>query len=180
LIIRGACIVLLIIGLGSLLFSLQVVVNPTGARCALSRTWIDAVNDEQDKEEWNNVDTGGKEGKDLACPEAIRLADDIRIEEEDPSKTATMPGNSALRIQYTMSLLIGAAQAASAVGVLRTRSRRARNVALGASAAGLLLPAGFIVQILGIFSALIFVFVGYALAFSPASQALWPRQAPRG
>ena len=179
-IIRGACVVLLIIGLGSALFSLQVVVDPSGARCALSRTWLDAVNDEKDKKEWNDVDTGGREGKDLPCPEAIQLADEIRIEEKDPSKTATVPGDSVLRIQYGISLVIGAAQAASAIGVLRSRSRRARNVALGASAAGLILPAGFIVQILGIFSALIFVFIGYALAFSPASQELWPRQARRG
>ncbi len=171
---------LLIVGLGSALFSLVVVVDPAGARCGVSRTALGAVNDEKDEKEWNNVDTGGKEGEDLPCPEAIRLADEIRIDEKDPSKTATVPGNSVLRIQYAISLVIGAAQAASAIGVLRSRSRRARNVALGASAAGLILPAGFIVQILGIFSALIFVFIGYALALSPASQELWPRQARRG
>ena len=178
--IRGACIVLLIVGLASALFSLQVVLDPFGARCGLSRTWLDAVNDEKtDKKEWNNVDTGGKKGKDLACPDAIRLADEIRTEERDPSKTVTLPSESALRIQYSISLIIGAAQTWSAIEVFRTRSRRARSVALGSSAAGFLLPAGFIVQLLGLFSALIFVYIAYAFAFSPASRELWPRETTR-
>jgi hypothetical protein len=166
--------VLVIIGLGAALFSLQVVVDPAGARCGLSRAWLDAVN--EDKKEWNNVDTGGKKGKELACADALGLADEIRLEEKDPSKTATLPSESVLRIQYLISLIIGAAQVWSGIAVLRTRSRLARNIALGSSAAGLLLPAGFIVQFLGIFSALIFVFLGYALAFSPASREIWPKE----
>ncbi|HEV3362774.1 MAG TPA: hypothetical protein VG795_01315 [Acidimicrobiia bacterium] len=180
LMIRGACIVLMILGVSGALFSLQVVVDPAGARCGLSRTWIDAVNHEKDKKEWNNVDTGGKKGEDLACADAIPLADAIRIDEKDPSKTATVPGDSVLRMQYGVSLIVGAVQAGSGFAVLRTRSRRARNYALGSSAAGLLIPVGFIVQILGIFSILIFVFLGYAFAFSAPSRELWPREAPRG
>ncbi len=177
-IIRGACIVLLIIGLGSALFSLQVVLDTAGTRCGLTRSWLDAVN--EDKKEWNNVDTGGKKGKELACPDAIRLADEIRIDEKDPTKTAALPSEAVLRIQYAITLVIGAAQAVSGFVVLRTRSRKARNIALGSSAAGFLLPAGFLIQILGIFSAMILLFLVYALAFSPASKEIWPKAAPRG
>src|SRR5437867_3177591 len=79
-IIRGACILLLIVGAVSVLFSFPVVVDPANARCHLARTWLDDAN--TDKKEWNNVDTGGQKAKDLACPDAVRLAQQIRLKEK--------------------------------------------------------------------------------------------------
>src|SRR5947208_1985305 len=67
-VIRGACILLLIVGAVSVLFSAPVVMDPANARCHLSRAWLDNAN--TDKKEWNNVDTGGQKAKDLACPDA--------------------------------------------------------------------------------------------------------------
>lgn len=167
-VIRGACILLLVAGLASLAFSLPVVVDPAAARCQLARTWIDQAND--DKKDWNNVDIGGRKAKDVPCQEAAGLADGIRIKEKDPSKTATVPGESALRIQNVMAALLGVGQAASGFFLLRTLSRQARNVALGASGAAIIL------QILGIISLLVFAFTVYALGFSPASREIWPKE----
>ena len=166
-VIRGACLLLLAVGLASVMFSLPVVVDPSAARCHLSRTWIDQAN--TDKKDWNNVDVGGRKPKDLECDEVIRLADGIRIKEKDESKTATVPSDSALRIQNVLAVIMGGGQAVAGFFVLRRLSRQARNLALGFSGAGIILQA------LGIISLAVFAFVVYALAFSPASRAIWPK-----
>src|SRR3989442_2858975 len=70
-VIRVACIVLLVVGLGSVLISLPALADPAGARCHLARARIDATN--TDTKAWNNVDTGGPKGKDLPLPEALPL-----------------------------------------------------------------------------------------------------------
>ena len=166
-VIRGACLLLLVVGLASVMFSLPVVADPSSARCHLSRTWIDQAN--TDKKDWNNVDVGGRKPKDLPCDEALRLADGIRLKEKDESKTATVPSDSALRIQNVAAMMMGAGQAVAGFFVLRRLSRQARNLALGFSGAGIIL------QVLGIISLAVFAFVVYALAFSPASRAIWPK-----
>lgn len=167
-VIRGACYMLLVIGLASVMFSLPVVLDPSAARCQLARTWIDQAND--DKKDWNNVDIGGRKPKDVPCAEAIPLADNIRTKEKEPEKTATVPGEGVLRIQNVLAVVMGAGQAACGFFVLRKLSRPARNMALGFSGAGIIL------QVLGIFSLIVFAFVFYAFTFSPASREIWPKE----
>jgi len=158
----------MIVGFASVMFSLPVALDPAKYQCKLSRVRLDKAN--TDKKDWNNVDIGGRKPKDVPCQEAVGLADGIRIKEKDPSKTATVPGDSALRIQNVMAALLGVGQAASGFFLLRTLSRQARNVALGFSGAAIIL------QILGIISLLVFAFTVYALAFSPASREIWPKE----
>jgi len=167
-VIRAACFMLLAVGLASVMFSLPVVLDASSARCHLSRTWIDQAND--DKKDWNNVDVGGREPKDVPCDEALVLADGIRVKEKEPDKTASVPSESALQIQNALAVVMGAGQAVSGLLVLRRVSRQARSMALGFSAAGIIL------QVLGIFSLIVFAFVVYAFAFSPASREIWPRE----
>jgi hypothetical protein len=166
-VIRGACILLLIVGLVSVMFSFPVVLDPANARCHLARTWLDDAN--TDEKEWNNVDTGGQKAKDLACPDAIRLAEQIRLKEKG-TKTATVPSDSALKIQNAVAVVVGIGQAASAALVLRSLSRAPRNAAIAFSAFGIVL------QVLGILSLLVFAFVVYAFTFSPASREIWPKE----
>ena len=166
-VIRAACLLLLVVGLASVMFSMPVVVDPSAARCTLARTWIDQAN--TDKKDWNNVDIGGREPKDVPCDEAIPVADGIRTKEKDESKTATVPSDGVLRIQNVLAVIMGAGQAAAGFIVLRKLSRQARNLALGFGGAGVIL------QVLGIISLAVFAFVVYALAFSPASREIWPK-----
>ena len=166
-IIRGACILLVIVGLVSVMFSLPVVFDPANAQCHLARTWLDDAN--TDKKEWNNVDTGGQKAKDLACPDAMRLAGQIKLKEKG-TKTASVPGESALKFQNGIAVLLGLGQAAAGVMLLRSMGRGARNAAIAFSALGIIL------QVLGIFSLLVFAFVVYAFTFSPASRELWPKE----
>jgi len=166
-IIRTACIVLVVVGFGTVMLSAPAVADAAGARCHLSRTWIDDAN--TDNKTWNNVDTGGRKGKDLPCADAIRLAGQIRLKEKGTS-TATVPGEVALRIQASLASLMGLGQGISGVLVLRRLSRRARSAAIAFSAFGIVL------RVLGIISLVAFVFVVYAFAFSPAGKELWGKE----
>jgi hypothetical protein len=166
-IIRGACILLGIVGFGTVLLSLPAVVDAAGSRCHLARTWLDDAN--TDNKAWNNVDTGDQKAKDLACADAIRLADQIRLKEKG-TRTASVPGEGTLRIQNGLAVLMGLGQATSGAMVLRRLSRPARTAAIGFTAFGIVL------QILGIISVGVFAFVVYAFAFSPASKELWPKE----
>ena len=170
-VIRGACILLMIVGLVSVMFSLPVVLGPAKARCQVSRTWLDDAN--TDKKDWNNVDTGGVNAKDLACADAARLAEQVPLNEKG-TKRIRVPSESALRIQNALAAAMGVGQTAAGFVVNRSLSRRARMVAIGLAVAGTLL------QVLGILSLGVFVFVVYAFALSPASREIWPRPAPRG
>jgi hypothetical protein len=170
-IIRGACILLMIVGAVSVMFSLPVMLNASSARCQLSRSWIDQAN--KDKKEWNNVDTGGQKAKDVPCPDAVRLAQQIPRNEKG-TKKVTVPSESALQTQNTVAAVMGAGQAVSGFYLIRSLGRWARNAAIAFSGVGLIL------QVLGILSLGAFVFAVYALAFSPASREIWPREAPRG
>jgi len=169
-VIRAACFLLIASGLASMVFSLPVVLDPSSAQCHLTRTWVDDAN--TDNKAWNNVDLAGRKPKDLPCAEAVRLADGIPVKEKDPSKTATVPTDSALRIQNLLAALLGVGQGVSGFFLLRGLGMRARTMSLGFSGAGIVL------QVLGIISLGVFAFVVYALAFSPASREIWPR-APR-
>ena len=157
----------MIVGIVSVLFSVPVALNPANAQCTLSRTWVDDAN--TDKKNWNNVDTGGVEAKDLPCPDAVRLAAQIPANEKG-TKKIRVPSESALQVQNAVAVALGAGQAASGFFVVRTMSRRARIAAI------VLSVAGTVIQVLGILSLGVFVFVVYAFAFSPASREIWPRE----
>jgi hypothetical protein len=161
----------MIVGFVSVMFSVPVALGPAKARCTLTRQWIDNAN--TDKKEWNNVDTGGTAAKELPCDDAVRLAREIPLNEKG-SKKVRVPGETALMIQNTLAVALGAGQAAAGFFVNRSLSSRARIVAIVLSVAGTFL------QVLGILSLGVFVFVVYAFAFSPASRQIWPREAPRG
>ena len=161
----------MIVGLVSVLFSFPVMLGPANARCQLSRAWLDDAN--TDKKDWNNVDTGGAKAEDLPCPDAIRLVEQVPLNEK-ATKRVKVPSESALRIQNAVAIVMGAGQAASGFFVVRSLSRRARTAAIAFSAAGIIL------QVLGILSLGVFVFVVYAFAFSPASREIWPRETPSG
>ena len=173
-IIRAACILLVVVGVLSVVLSFPTVISPSGARCQLSRSWLDEVNN--DDKEWNNVDTGvprDKDGKvlakNLSCAEAIRFADQIPLKEKS-DKTASVPGETALRIQAAMAVLMSAGQAVAGVILMRRLSRQARNVAIAFTAVGIIL------RILGVISIGVFVVVVYALAFSSVSRQIWPKE----
>jgi hypothetical protein len=160
----------MVVGVLSVVLSAATVVDPSGARCHLSRSWVDDAN--TDKPEWNNVDTGGVEADDLPCADAARLADGIRLKENE-ERTASVPGETALRIQAALAVLLAAGQAVSGVFLMRSLGRQARNVAIALSAVGIIL------RILGILSIGIFLFVAYALIFSPAAREIWPKTSRR-
>jgi hypothetical protein len=160
----------MIVGFVSVMFSLPVALGPAKARCTLTRQWIDNAN--TDKKEWNNVDTGEVKAKELPCDDAIRLAAQIPRNEKG-TKKIVVPSESALQIQNSVAVAVGAGQAVAGFFVIRTLSRRARLAAIGFSV------AGTVIQVLGILSLGAFVFVVYAFSFSPASRDIWPRE-PRG
>ena len=161
----------MIVGAVSVMFSLPVMLNPASARCQLSRAYIEQAN--KDKKEWNNVETDRPKAKDVPCADAVRLAQQIPLNEKG-TKKVTVPSESALKTQNTIAAVMGAGQAVSGFYLIRSLSRWSRNAALGFSAAGIIL------QILGILSLGVFVFVVYAFTFSPAGRELWPREAPSG
>jgi len=166
--IRIACIVLMVLGFGSVAVSLTPTVDPAGSRCSLSRQRIDAAN--TDKKTWNNVDTGGKKAKDLSCPDAIRLIKQIKLSEKG-TKTDSAPSETAVRIQGILGVLLGLGQGISGSVVVRRMSRPARNTAVGFSAFGLVFP------VLGPISFGIAFYAIFALVFSAPAKQLWGRNA---
>lgn len=159
----------MIVGFVSVMFSVPVVLNAASARCQLSRSFIDQAN--KDKKDWNNVDTGGQKAKDVPCSDAVRLAKQIPLNEKG-TKKVTVPSESALSTQNTIAAVMGVGQAVSGFYLIRSLTRWSRNAAIAFSGAGLVL------QVLGILSLGTFVFVAYALAFSPVSRQVWPREGP--
>ncbi len=158
----------MIVGLVSVLFSAPIVLDPAKAQCTLSRTWLDDAN--TDKKDWNNVDTGGREVKDVPCPEAVQLAAQVPTNEKG-TKRITVPSESALQIQNALAVALGIGQAVSGFSVIRTLNRRARIVAVVLS-----LIAGFFFPVLSLLSVGVLAFVSYAFVFSPASREVWPRE----
>src|SRR5437660_1990783 len=126
-IIRITCLLLVVVGFLSVMFTAPAVFDAAGGRCQLARVWLDDAN--TDKKPWNNVDTGGRKAKDLPCSDAIRLAGQIRLKEKG-TRTASVPGETALRIQSALTVVMGLGQAISATLVLRRLSRPARTAAI--------------------------------------------------
>ena len=160
----------MITGAVSVMFSVPVILDAAGARCQLSRSFVDQAN--KDKKDWNNVDTGGRKAKEVPCADAVGLAKQIPRNEKG-TKKIPVPSESALSTQNFVAAVMGAGQAVAGFYLIRSLGRMARNAAIGFSGVGLIL------QVLGILSLGVFVFVAYALAFSPASREVWPREGPQ-
>ena len=169
-VIRAACILLVVAGVFSVVLAGPAVLDPADTRCRLARSWIEDAN--EDKKEWNNVDTGGVKVDDLECPEAVRLADQIPLKEKDPDKTVAVPSEGAVRLQAGLAVVMAIGSAVAGVFLMLRMTRKIRNVAVAFSAFGI------VTQPLGFISLGVFLFVVYALAFSAPSRELWPR-APR-
>jgi hypothetical protein len=164
-----ACILLLVLGFGSVAISFSPAADPAGARCRLSRDRVDRAN--SDKKTWNDVDTGGRKAKDLACADAIRLVSQIRLSEKG-TRHDSAPGETAVRVQGLVGIVLGMGQGISGALVARRLSRAARNAAVAFGAFGLVFP------ILGPISFGVSFFVIYALVFSAPGKQLWGRDAP--
>ena len=168
-VIRVACILLMVLGFGSVAISLTPAADPAGARCNLSRDRIDRVN--TDKKTWNNVDTGGKKAKDVPCADAVRLVHEIKLSEKGTGRDKA-PSETSVRVQGFLGIILGLGQGISASLVLRQLTRPVRNAAVAFAAFGLVFP------VLGPFSFAIAFFAIYALMFSTPAKALWGRDAP--
>ena len=163
----------MIVGAATVFFSAPVVLDPAKYRCQLSRVRIDDVNN--DKKDWNNVDTGvDAEGQpvkpqDLPCDEAIRLAQEIPLDQK--GKKFPLPSETALATQNGIATLIGLGQALSGFSVIRKLNRQARIAAIVLS-----LLAGIFFPVFSLLSVGVLVFVAYAFGFSPAAREVWPRE----
>jgi hypothetical protein len=169
--IRAGCAALFVLGVLTILLATGSVISPGGVQCQLSRAFIDQAN--RDSKKYNDVELGGREVAKLPCPEAVALASRIPRNEKG-TKTLSIPTESALRVRGVTTIIVGFGQAAGAVMTYRTLDRRARTVALGFAALGVLFP------IVGVFSTAISVFAVYALGFSAPSREIWPRPAGGG
>jgi hypothetical protein len=166
-VIRVACIVLLVLGFGSVAVSFSPAADPAAARCRLSRDRVDRAN--SDKKTWNDVDTGGRKAKDVPCPDAIRLVSQVKLSEKG-TRHDSAPGETAVRVQGIIGIALGMGQGISGSLVARRRSRPARNAAVAFAAFGLVFP------ILGPISFGISFFVIYALVFSAAAKGIWAKE----
>src|SRR2546423_9282163 len=123
-IIRGACILLMITGFVTVMFSVPVIMNAASARCQLSRSFLDQAN--KDKKDANNIDTGGQQAKDVPCADAVRLAKQIPLNEKGARKV-TVPSESALSTQNMIAAVLGAGPAVARVFPLRSLCPRVPN-----------------------------------------------------
>jgi hypothetical protein len=150
----------------SFLFAGSSVVDPSAVRCAIARAMVETAN--EDKKEFNDVDTGGKKPDQLECDRAIALAGQIPVD-EDRQRTRKVPSESAVWGRALVVAVVGLGQAMTAFLTARTLSRRARTAAL------VFAGVGIVFSPMGLLSAVVLVFVVYALAFSAGSRSLWPR-----
>jgi len=167
-IVRVACILLMVLGFGSVAISLTPAADPAGARCNLSRDRLNRAN--TDKKTWNNVDTGGRKAKDVPCADAVRLVSQIRLSQKG-TKTDSAPSETAVRVQGLLGIVLGLGQGVTGSLVLRKMDRQLRNTAVGFAAFGLVFP------VLGPLSFGIAFFAIYALVFSFQAKAVWGRKA---
>jgi hypothetical protein len=165
--IRIACILLMVLGFGSVAISFSPAADPGRARCRLSRDRVDAA--ATDKKAWNDVDTGGRKPRDLPCGDAIRLVSQIKLNEKGTRHEAA-PSETAVRVQGLLGIVLGLGQGIGGMVVARGLSRAARNAAVAFSAFGLVFP------ILGPISFAVSFFVIYALVFSAAAKQRWARE----
>ena len=169
-VIRGGCLALAMTGVASLFLTVPAILNPDGVRCTIARNFIEDAND--DGEEFNDVDTGGREADDLSCDEAVSMADGIR-RDKDSDRTASVPGASLIRNRGFMSALVGIGQIFTGFMTLGTLQRRYRTAALVFSLLGVVVP------VLGLLTVAVLGFVVYAIGFSTTARELWPPK-PRG
>ena len=167
-IIRAACILLMVLGFGSVAISLSPATDPATARCRLSRDRIDRTN--TDKKTWNDVDTGGRKARDLPCADAVKLVSQIRLSEKG-TRHDSAPTETAVRVQGLLGIVLGLGQGIAAAVVTRRMTRAARNAAVAFSAFGLVFP------VLGFISFSISSFVVFALVFSSPAKQRWGREA---
>jgi hypothetical protein len=167
-VVRGGCLALSILGVVSLLLAGPSILNPGSIRCTLARSLIDDAN--HDTEKFNDVALGGRQVEDLSCDEAVTLAQTIR-KDADSDKTESLPSESLIRNRGVMSAAVAVGQAVTGYMTLATLQRRARTAALVFTALGVLVP------VLGLVAVAVLGFVIYAIAFSPASRAIWPGKA---
>jgi hypothetical protein len=165
--IRGASILLMVVGAVTVLFTVPVMLDAATARCRIARNTVEQAN--TDRNDWNDVDTGGKKARDLPCDDAAHLVGQIR-QKENSDKFKQLPSESTLANRSAVAAVMGVVQAVSGFSVIRRRSRLARNAAIGASTVGLFLP------VLGPLSFGVYAFVVYAFAFSAASREVWPKE----
>lgn len=165
-IIKAGCYALTALGVMSLMLALPSLFDAGGVQCTIARSLIQDAND--DEAGFNDVDTGDQEPGDVPCGQAVALAEDIPVEEDEP-ETHPVPSEGAIRTRGGLSLVVSVGQAAAGLFTLRTLQRRARTAALVFAAAGMVVP------VLGLVTVAVLVFVVYALAFGQASRQLWPR-----
>ncbi|HLF41499.1 MAG TPA: hypothetical protein VI854_08500 [Acidimicrobiia bacterium] len=168
--VRAGCATLVALGVLSTILAGPSLLSPSSARCSLARQLVDDAN--TDGRDWNDVDTGGTRLKDLSCAQAIGLAERIP-EKEDSDRTVSVPGEGAIRVRGAFAVGTGIGQALTGFFTLRNLRRRTRTAALVLASLGIVFP------VLGIISAILLVFVAYAIGFSSASQQVWPRPARR-
>lgn len=168
--IRVALILLQVVGLGAFLFTFPTILSPGDTRCRLGRTIVETAN--RDSRPWRHVEVAGVKPADLPCADALRLAGAVRLNEKG-DRRASVPGESALRVEGGLAAAVGIGQAVSGWLTLRTLGRRARTAVIAFSAFSAVGPAG---QSLGILALIPFVFGIYALRFSPLSRQIWPRE----
>lgn len=167
-VIRAGCLSLSMLGVVSLLLAVPSIINPDGLRCTLARSYIEDAND--DDEQFNDVDTGGRSVDDLSCDEALTLAEGIR-RDADSDRTVSIPSESLIRNRGLMSVLVAAGQAVTGFLTLTTLRRRTRTAALVFTGLGVVVP------VLGLVTVGVLGFVVYAIGFSAASREIWPGRA---
>ncbi len=163
-VIRAGCVVLIGLGVMSLLLAFPALVNPGGVRCSLARAVVEDAN--ADEEDFNDVDTGGRQVKNLNCEEAVTLAQQVRRSEKN-DRTVTIPSTALIRNRAIMSAIVAIGQIVTGFLTI-TLQRRWRTAAL------IFTVLGVVVPVLGLLSVAVLGFVVYALGFSSAAREIWP------
>lgn len=168
-VIRAGCYALMALGVVSTVLSSGTIFSPKTVQCTLSRSWVEDAN--EDKKPWNDVDTEGVKPDKLKCDQAVRLAQGIRTDKDDPKETKSVPSKGALRTQGGVAILVGLGSIVAGLLTLRTWDPRARMAALGFAAASLMFA------VLGAISLMLSAFILFALGLSRDAKWLWPRAA---
>jgi hypothetical protein len=166
-VVRAGLLALMLLGVVSALLSLPSLVSTDSVRCSIAEQMVEDANDDDD--DWNDVDIGEGDVEDLSCPDTIAAAERILVR-EDGDDYEKVPSDGAILFRGITALIVGIGQAATGLATLRSGRREIRNVALTFAALGL------IFAVLGIISLVILTFAFYAIGFSAAAQAIWPRK----
>jgi len=164
--IRAGCTGLVALGVLTTILAFPSVLNPPRVQCTLAAAFIKEAN--KDNKKFNDVDLKGQDPDKLPCEEAVALANRIPKDEKG-TKMVTIPSPSAIRFRGLLTDFVGLGQVIGGLWTLKTLDRRARTVALGFAALGVVFP------IVGLFATVLSLFAIYTLALSPPSRELWPR-----